>query len=654
MIIHVALPIPVRKAFSYAVPDRWVPFIKPLLRVKVPIKNRDFIGFIVGIDEGDAAGFKEIHEVIDPFPLLDENSLQLAEWASHYYIAPKGLVLRYALPAGLPIEQYLKIRSLSEIETGALDNLTLKKACKKFGRDVIYEYYNKGLLRLYDTFTNRDFLPCSNERFDSAADKTLFIGGVKDRLRYYTEIIAQHIGNGENVLMFVPDHHSVGQFFFDKLSEQFSGKVLRYGVSGTAKKRMETYFRARNEGGFLILGSRSCLFLPVFRNGHIIVERPEEDEYRNEEGFRFNAVDLAIQRAKIEHIPIVLGSVSPPLEIYKRATEGEFKITQKVYPKLKQYAEIITEKGISALGKLPEGLITLLARAIENKETTAIYTPRKDYSSHIKCLDCKGLFLCPACGGGLSYQRSKDLLACTSCGRTFSYEDRCRQCGSKLIQFSNVGVEYLERKLQDAFPGVPAISVTGETLHENREALTRLRPGEPAIIIGTQALSKPHGLKVHKLIMIEWEELMRIGGYRAGEKMFHVLSNLMDALEPEELYALMARKKRVDLKEFFDVKAFCMAELEKRKNAQFPPYMRIFLLEIEKADEAAGMRIVAKIKQTANKYRISQHITGPLMQKRRKYRWRMILKGNEDQLYDFLSAIGGYPGVRIEADPVNI
>lgn len=105
MIIHVALPIPVRKAFSYAVPDRWVPFIKPLLRVKVPIKNRDFIGFIVGIDEGDAAGFKEIREVIDPFPLLGENSLQLAEWASHYYIAPKGLVLRYALPAGLPIEQ---------------------------------------------------------------------------------------------------------------------------------------------------------------------------------------------------------------------------------------------------------------------------------------------------------------------------------------------------------------------------------------------------------------------------------------------------------------------------------------------------------------------------------------------------------------------
>jgi primosomal protein N' (replication factor Y) len=295
-----------------------------------------------------------------------------------------------------------------------------------------------------------------------------------------------------------------------------------------------------------------------------------------------------------------------------------------------------------------------MSRAIENRETIAIYTPRKDYSSHITCLDCKSLFRCPVCGGGLSYQKHKDLLACTGCGRTFSYEDRCRQCGSKLIQFSNVGVEYLERKLLDAFPGVPVISVTGETLHENRDALKGLNTGDPAIIIGTQVLSKPHELKVHKLIMIEWEELMRIGGYRAGEKMFHVLSNLMDALEPEELYAVMARKKRVDLKEFFDVKAFFVAELERRKSAQFPPFVRIFLLEVEREDENSGMRLVAKIKLTADKYRVSQHITGPLMQKRRKYRWRMILRSNEDQLYDFLSAMTDLSGVRLEADPVNI
>jgi len=654
MITHVALPIPVRKTFSYVVPDKWAPFIKPLLRVKVPFKNRDIIGFIVGIEEGYAEGLKEIHEIIDPFPLLSEKAFQLAEWASHYYIAPKGLVLGYAVPPGLSIEQYVKIQALSEIETITLDNLTLRKACKVFGRDVIYEHYNKGFLRLYDTFTNKDFLPGNHEQLNNSGEKILFIGNIQDRLQYYTEKIAQHIHEGENVLMFVPNHHTVGQFCFDKLSERFPGKVLRYGVSVTAKKRMESYFRARNEGGLIILGSRSCLFLSVCRNGLIIVERPEEDEYRNEKGFRFNAVNLAIGRAEIEHIPVALGSVSPPLELYKRAIDGELHIIEKVHPKKRQYVEVIIEKGISVSGSLPEELITLLSRAIESREKVAIYTPRKDYSSHIKCLDCKSLFLCPACGGSLSYQKHKDLLACTGCGRTFSYEARCRQCGSKLIQFSHVGVEYLERSLRELFQGVTIISVTGDSFYENKEAFAKLDYEEPAIIIGTQALTKPYGLKAHKVVMIEWEELMRIGGYRAGEKMLHVLSNLVDVLEPDELYAVMVRRKRIDLKGFFDGKAFCNAELEKRKNAQFPPFVRIFLLEVEKEKELVGIQLVEKIKTAAGRYEITRHITGPLMQRRKKYRWRMILKGNEDQLYDFLTTVSDYPGVRIEADPVNI
>jgi len=654
MITHVALPIPVRKTFSYVVPDKWVPFIKPLLRVKVPFKNRDAIGFIVGVEEGYAEGLKEIHELIDLFPLLSEKALQLAEWASHYYIAPKGLVLGYAVPPGLSIEQYVKIQTQSEIETNTLDNLTLRKACKVFGRDVVYEHYNKGFLRLYDTFTNKDFLPSNHEQLNNSGEKTLFIGNIKDRLQYYTEKIDQHVHKGENVLMFVPNHHTVGQFCFDKLSDRFPGKVLRYGVSVTARKRMEAYFRARNEGGLIILGSRSCLFLSVFRNGLIIVERPEEDEYRNEEGFRFNAVNLAIGRAEIEHIPVALGSVSPPLELYKKAIDGELHIIEKAYPKKKQYVEVIIEKGISASGSLPEELITLLSRAIESREKVAIYTPRKDYSSHIKCLDCKSLFLCPACGGSLSYQKHRDLLACTGCGRTFPYEARCSQCGSKLIQFSHVGVEYLERSFREFFQGVTIISVTGNSFYENKEAFAKLDHGEPAIIIGTQALSKPYGLKAHKLVMIEWEELMRIGGYRAGEKMFHVLSNLVDVLEPDELYAVMVRRKRIDLEGFFDGKAFCNAELEKRKNAQFPPFVRIFLLEVEKEKELVGIRLVEKIKTAADKYEITQHITGPLMQRRKKYRWRMILKGNEDQLYDFLTTVSDYPGVRVEADPVNI
>jgi primosomal protein N' len=218
----------------------------------------------------------------------------------------------------------------------------------------------------------------------------------------------------------------------------------------------------------------------------------------------------------------------------------------------------------------------------------------------------------------------------------------------------NVGVEYLEQKMKDALPGACIVRVTGETLREKKNTPMRLRPGDPAIVIGTQALSRPYGLKARKLIMVEWEELMRVGGYRAGEKMFHVLSNLIDILMPEEVYVFMPRKKRVNFQDYLDVKGFYDAELEKRKYAQFPPYVRIFLLEIERENESAGVRLVEKIKATAEKYGIAQHITGPLVQKRKGYRWRMILKGNEEQLFEPLSALSNLAGVRVEVDPINI
>ena len=112
------------------------------------------------------------------------------------------------------------------------------------------------------------------------------------------------------------------------LSESFPGAVFWYGSSLPEKKKAETYFRARAEGGRLILGNKSCVFLPLLDNGLVIIERPEEDEYRNEEAFRFNAVRLAVRRAEIEGVRAVLGSAAPPLEVLKWAAEGVVDVVE--------------------------------------------------------------------------------------------------------------------------------------------------------------------------------------------------------------------------------------------------------------------------------------------------------------------------------------
>ena len=114
MIVHVALPLPLHKTFSYEVPTEWEPFAKPLARVKVPLGVRTLVGFIVGLDEGEDERLKKIVEVVDIFPLIDEATFRLCAWASSYYLTPIGMALKYVLPATFRVERYLRVRARSQ------------------------------------------------------------------------------------------------------------------------------------------------------------------------------------------------------------------------------------------------------------------------------------------------------------------------------------------------------------------------------------------------------------------------------------------------------------------------------------------------------------------------------------------------------------
>ena len=172
-----------------------------------------------------------------------------------------------------------------------MNGLTLKKAINLFRRESIFQYHETGLITLCDTLTEHTFSPITDSNIEKEIrDNVLFIGDVQNRLDYYTEAIASTLQKGSNVLMLLPDHYAAGSYFKKIFSEKFGDKVLWYGSETTAKSRMETFFRVRDEGGFLVLGNKSCVFLPICKQALIIVERQEEDEYRNEEGFKFNAV----------------------------------------------------------------------------------------------------------------------------------------------------------------------------------------------------------------------------------------------------------------------------------------------------------------------------------------------------------------------------
>jgi primosomal protein N' (replication factor Y) (superfamily II helicase) len=655
MIVHVAFSIPIAKTFSYSVPEKWKPFVKPFSRVAVPFHNKILTGFIIDTEAKDDPGLKVIGDVIDIFPLIDGTIAHLCEWASQYYVTPIGMVLKYALPQTLQIEKFLSVRSLAPC-TSALEGIPLKKTFKSSGKDIIFQYFRDGLIEFKDIFSNKVFEPFhETSRAGGDPEKMLHMGNIEDRLAYYITCTTKLISEGKNVLMLLPDYYSAGRFYHKAFTERFKNSVIWYGSAIKAKIRMDTYFKARNGSGFLILGNKSCVFLPINNLSLIIVERPEEDEYRNEGGFNFNANMLALRLAEMERVPIIFGSISPSMELFKHGEDRNFIVIGKEQKINKKYSVELMEKNLGAQPVLPDKLVAVLKNAVHQNESVAIFTPRRGYMSLIRCLECKRTFSCPLCEGVLNLHKRNNVLVCGICNTSFRYENKCIYCGSNLIRAANAGAEFIEENLKTLFTDSHVINITAETIKKFRKTISDISDGRQLIFLGTQVLSKIYGIHINKLIFIGWEELVRMAGYRSEEKMFQVFMNLLDILTPEEIYFFMDRKLAVNPARFFGLERFYTEELKKREAAEFPPYTRFFLIEVEKKGEKTGLKTLEKINRILEREGLTECVTGPMKQRGMGfYRWKLVLKGDAMVFQKALLSIYGLPGVHIEADPMNI
>ena len=647
MIARVALPLPIDKEFSYILPAALAPYARPLTRVKVPFRNRSLVGFIMAIEDGEGDGLKPVHGLVDCLPLIDRVCFDLCTWASRYYVVPMGLVLKYALSSAINIEKYTLVRT-EDPSLVHLNNLTLKKACALTGKLRVLDYLGRSLMELTDIFTGRAVQGDTPQAGGGAYGATLYLGGAEERRTRYLSLIHSELALGRNVLMLLPDYHFSGAFFYSSFLEHFPGAVSWYGSAVSEKRKAEAYFRARGEGGRLILGNKSCVFLPLRDNGLVIIERPEEDEYRNEEAFKFNAVRLAIKRAEIAAVRVVLGSAAPPVEIVSWAQDGGAEIEEGRPIERPVVSSLRGERGEDG----PEVLARAVRETLDQGGTVAVHTPRRAYAAHLSCAACGQPLLCPICEAAtLSYRKQGELLVCGRCRSTFPYEERCPRCGSGLIRFSQVGAEYLEARMREAFPDRAVFRVTGEA--ERLKELRLLQGSDPGgiILVGTHVLSKLYGFGSTQLVLHGWEDFLHMGGYRAREKMFQVLTNLLDALRPQRLLLYTQGDEHFDLSLFLAPRQFYADELEKRRVAEFPPYVRFFLVNVLKRNQQAGERVMTTIERLAEKAGLDHQMLGPL-QVKGQYGWRVILKGDEQSLSPLLSSLYRLPGVHIEADPL--
>jgi primosomal protein N' (replication factor Y) (superfamily II helicase) len=431
--------------------------------------------------------------------------------------------------------------------------------------------------------------------------------------------------------------------------------VFWYGSSTSEKKKAEAYFKGRNRKGQLILGNKSCVFLPLVDLGLVVVERPEEDEYRNEDAFRFNAVHVAMKRAELESVPLLLGSISPPVEIMKLAEEDMVQVRTQMSAMTPVVSYARSEKGKGLGVGLPEEFVTAIREALDDGRNVVVHTPRRAYAANLSCSACGQSLACAHCGGfSISYTREGDSLTCSTCKNSLRYTEACPACHSPFIRFFEAGAEFLERRLCEEFPSVPLLKVTGESdrrLRGSFRSAASLR--QEMIVVGTHVLSKLYGFKTDLLVLYGWDDFLRGGGYRGREKMFQVLANLLDALKPERLLVCTSDRESLDLSLFLDPTQFYQDELIKRRIADFPPYERFFLINVLKRSKLAGARTLGAIEKLVTRENLEHQMLGPIEVKG-QYSWRIVLKGHGETLFPLLSSLYRLAGVHVEADPLYV
>ena len=656
MIARVALPLPIDKVFSYVLPAHMIPLARPFARIRVPFNNRSVVGFMISLEEGEEDGLKSAIELVDCLPLVNDTCILLCLWASRHYVTPIGLVLKYALSSGIAIEKHCRVRC-DDASLSFIDGMPLKKAYNHAGKVAVLDYLERSLITLSDIFTGTTLGSQETDRGGGNYNPVLYIGGVEDRKEYYLSLISRELNQGRNVLMLLPDHGVAGDFFFQALVRAFPDRVLWFHSGMTGNRRAEAYFRARSERGRVILGHRNSVFLPIASNGLIVVERPEEDEYRNKEAFKFNAVQVAMKRAEIEGLPIVLGSIAPPVEIMKWVSDGRVCLEEGRGVVTPPVFEVGSEKGKGREHRLAAALVDAVSEGLKQKGNVVFHTPRRAFASGLYCGACGHMLACPSCSGStLAYNRTAETLTCNTCNNVFPYREECTRCSSTLIKFLDVGAEYVETRLREAFPDRKILRITGDG--ESRQSLRLLksaqkdRPNEN-IVVGTHVLSKLYSLPTSLLVLYGWEDFLRLGGYRAMEKMYQVFTNLLDALRPQKLLLYTYGKEAFDSSLFLDRARFYEDELQKRRSAGFPPYVRFFLINILKRNAAAGERIIQAISRLVEKEKVQTEVLGPLDVKGR-YGWRVILRGDTHALFPLLSSLYKLPGVIIESDPMYL
>ena len=581
-VAKVSLPLPIDREFDYRIPSDMISLIKIGMRVNVIFGRKASLGYVVGLSKtSKIKDLKPIVSLVDRFPILTRNNIELAKSVKDHYICSLGEALEMMLPHGLRENRGIEFE------------LSCTKINKKIPNITYLQNFNEE-----NTFT------------------------------FLISQIKSCIAKKQKVIFLVPEFKAIERI------EQMISKINNISIGlwhGKLSKNefIKLWQLISYDKIDILIGTRSAVFAPLNSTGLVIIYDEDNYAYKDDQVPYYHTNQIAFMRSKIEKSDLVLTSIIPSEAIYKDILDKAIKV--KKLEKDKSLPEIEIA-GLNFKDKIDFTLEKEIERTLENKEKILILLDRKGFSTFIFCNNCKKILKCDRCSGTLRLDYASKKLFCPYCSFKKDMVEICPECNSSYVNYGGYGIEKLESIISRIFPQAKIITL--DDSQNSKQALDLFD-----IIISTRKIIGEFNFKPGLTIIWNLDNMLNIGNYNLSEDVFILLSNLLKMTKRKMIISSTLGKEFYIIKslEGFDYKSFYKTEFKTRKDLNIFPYTHIALISIRSKSEAATAESYKRLSKElrlikSKKFYLSNPYSNLRSKLRGKFYKYLMVKSNDIEL----------------------
>lgn len=672
----VAVPLPIQGIFSYSVPETLAAKIQPGVRVRVPFRNRDLVGYIVSSAQVQSPEkIKPILDILDDEPVVSTAILELTKWVSEYYGSSWGEAIENALP------KWVKYG---------------KKAQRALAKDEGEQFIPDRRKDLTLSDDQKKALDEIQSAFERSVSKPILLLGItgSGKSEIYIRAIRMMLERGRSAICLVPEialTEQLRRFFLNHFGDEL--EIIHSKLGDT--ERFLAWKRLEQGKRHVVLGPRSAIFSPVQRLGLVVMDEEHEGSYKQETSPRYHAREVAEWRARNEQAVFVMGTATPSLETMYRTTNGEVvrvdltsRIDNKPLPEVKivdlKYAGSSASKGSSSI--LTPPMANEIESNLKQRQGTLLLLNRRGFSTHIHCPRCGTVESCHSCQVSMTFHQEDNTLLCHYCNARRPVPPVCGNCKADLLRFAGFGTEKVESEVARRFPQariarLDADSVRKKGSHE--VILKEFREQRIDILIGTQMIAKGFDFPHVTLVGVILADVgLSLPDFRSSERTFQLLTQVAGRAGRGNLPGRVIIQTyspdhpSIRLAQTHDYLKFYEQEIIGRYPLSYPPYNRLINIIIRSKTEKSAYLYGRALREVLDQYLfgdnpdlaghdVKPELIGPaplpFYKLRGHFRWHLMIKSPRGLLLtqSVLKALQSVKkasdvAVALDVDPLNI